>query len=52
MERDGVIKIAINYKMTKIVIDSSRKKYTNSKLDVTIIGIKLNGAKESYNLPL
>ena len=42
IENNKIIKLTINNKVKKIKIDNTRKKYTNSKLDITFIEIKLN----------
>ena len=42
IENNKIIKLTINNEVKNIIIDNSRKKYTNSKLDITIIELKLN----------
>ena len=42
IENNKTIELIINNKVKRIEIDNSRKKYTNSKLDVTFIEIKIN----------
>ena len=42
IENNKIIKLTINNIEKEIIIDNSRKKYTNSLLDVTFIEIKLN----------
>ena len=49
IENNKIIKLTINNIVKEIIIDNSRKKYTNSKLDVTFIEIKLNEDKINEN---
>ena len=42
IEDNKIIKLMINNKVKKIEIDNSRKRYTNSDIDITIIEIKQN----------
>ena len=42
IENNKIINLTINNKAKEIIIDNTRKKYTNSKLDITFIEIKLN----------
>ena len=48
IKSDKIIRLTINDKLKKIEINNSRKKYTNSKIDLTIIEINPN-KDEIYN---